>query len=100
MDLEGDALILACGSKAAPETEQWETDIVFAEMRHSVVTPLPALTGLCASEKAACGKSDCGVRTDAKATLTVEPEHAAYEEEGEIQFAAYGLSWNPCISAG
>ena len=91
---EGDALILACGSKAAPDTGTVGDGYRFAEsFGHSVVTPLPALTGLCASEKD-CGKLT-GVRTDAKATLTVEPEHAAYEEEGEIQFAAYGLSGIP-----
>lgn len=53
---EGDALILACGSKAAPETGTVGDGYRFAEsFGHSVVTPLPALTGLCASEKD-CGK--------------------------------------------
>ena len=49
---EADALILACGSKAAPETGSDGDGYTFAEsMGHTVVDPLPALTGLCVAEK-------------------------------------------------
>ncbi|MDO4261494.1 MAG: NAD(P)/FAD-dependent oxidoreductase [Eubacteriales bacterium] len=96
---EADALILACGTEAAPQTGACGDGWRFAEsFGHTVVTPLPALTGLCAAEQD-CGKL-AGVRADAEATLTIietsgEGEPRTYRETGEIQFASYGLSGIP-----
>ncbi len=90
---EGDAVILACGSKAAPETGSTGDGYRFAKhFGHTVITPLPALTGVHAAEKD-CAKL-AGVRQDAKVTLFVEGEKCV-EDEGEVQFTAYGLSGIP-----
>lgn len=90
---EADAVILACGSRAAPETGSSGDGYRFAErMGHHLITPLPALTGLYAAEK------DCeklaGVRMDAGVTLLIDGAVCA-EDEGEVQFASYGLSGIP-----
>ncbi|MBR5509379.1 MAG: NAD(P)/FAD-dependent oxidoreductase [Lachnospiraceae bacterium] len=90
---EGDVVILACGSKAAPETGSTGDGYRFAEhFGHTVIIPLPALTGVHAAEKD-CAKL-AGVRQDAKVTLFVNGEKCT-EDEGEVQFTAYGLSGIP-----
>lgn len=89
---EADALILACGSKAAPETGSDGDGYTFAEsMGHTVVDPLPALTGLCVAEKD--GGKVAGVRADGAVTLQIGEEK--YCESGELQFTSYGLSGIP-----
>ncbi len=90
---EADAVILACGSRTAPKTGSTGDGYRFAEaLGHRIIAPLPALTGLYASEK------DCerlaGVRTEAKVSLLIEG-NIFMEEEGEVQFASYGLSGIP-----
>lgn len=90
---EADAVIVACGSKAAPETGSTGDGYRFAErMGHHVIPPLPALTGLYAAEKD-CGKL-AGVRMDANAALFIDGALCT-EEEGEVQFTSYGLSGIP-----
>jgi hypothetical protein len=90
---EADAVILACGSKAAPETGSTGDGYRFArELGHQVIEPLPALTGLYAAEKD-CGKL-AGVRMDAKVTLVINGS-TCIEDVGEVQFASYGLSGIP-----
>lgn len=90
---EADAVILACGSKAAPETGSTGDGYRFAEnMGHHVISPLPALTGLCAAEKD-CGKM-AGVRMDAGVNFLIDGV-SCIEEKGEVQFTSYGLSGIP-----
>lgn len=90
---EADAVIVACGSKAAPETGSTGDGYRFAErMGHHVIPPLPALTGLYAAEKD-CGKL-VGVRMDANVALFIDGALCT-EEEGEVQFTSYGLSGIP-----
>lgn len=90
---EADCVILTCGSKAAPETGSTGDGYRFAgELGHTVTPPLPALTGLYASEKD-CGKLS-GVRMDAKVRLVIGSK-TCMEEEGEVQFTSYGLSGIP-----
>lgn len=90
---EADAVILACGSKAAPETGSTGDGYRFAGlMGHQVITPLPALTGLYAVDKD-CGKLS-GVRMDARVRLLID-NALCVEEEGEVQFTSYGLSGIP-----
>lgn len=92
-EYEGGALILACGSPAAPETGASGDGYRFAEsLGHTVETPLPALTGVYAAEKD-CGKL-AGVRQEARAVLLVDGQICA-EETGEVQFTSYGLSGIP-----
>ncbi|MCD8363144.1 MAG: NAD(P)/FAD-dependent oxidoreductase [Lachnospiraceae bacterium] len=89
---EGDALVLACGSKAAPETGSDGDGYRFAEaLGHSVTGPFPALTGLVVAEQD-CGKL-AGVRAEALVTLRVGSEE--YQDTGEVQFTSYGLSGIP-----
>lgn len=90
---EADAVILACGSKAAPETGSTGDGYRFTGlMGHQVITPLPALTGLYAVDKD-CGKLS-GVRMDARVRLLID-NALCVEEEGEVQFTSYGLSGIP-----
>lgn len=90
---EADAVVLACGSRAAPETGSTGDGYRFAkELGHSVIPPLPALTGLHAAEKD-CGKLS-GVRMDGGIRLVIDGKDCM-TEEGEIQFASYGLSGIP-----
>lgn len=90
---EADAVILACGSKAAPETGSTGDGYRFAGlMGHQVITPLPALTGLYVVDKD-CGKLS-GVRMDARVRLLID-NALCVEEEGEVQFTSYGLSGIP-----
>lgn len=89
---EGGALVLACGSKAAPETGSDGDGYRFAEaFGHTVTGPFPALTGLVAEERD-CGKL-AGVRVEALVTLRVGSEE--YRDSGEVQFTSYGLSGIP-----
>lgn len=90
---EGDAVILACGSEAAPKTGSTGDGYRFAKsLGHQVILPLPALTGLYARENDR--GTLAGVRMDAKVTLLVDGQTCA-KEEGEVQFASYGLSGIP-----
>ncbi len=89
---EGDALILACGSKAAPQTGSDGDGYRFAEaLGHTVTGPFPALTGLAAAERD-CGKL-AGVRAEACVMLQTGAEE--YRDTGEVQFTSYGLSGIP-----
>ncbi|MCD8248745.1 MAG: aminoacetone oxidase family FAD-binding enzyme, partial [Lachnospiraceae bacterium] len=89
---EGDALVLACGSKAAPQTGSDGDSYRFAEtFGHTVTGPFPALTGLIAEEQD-CGKL-AGVRAEARVTLKTGVEE--YQDRGEVQFTSYGLSGIP-----
>lgn len=90
---EGDAVILACGSKAAPETGSTGDGYRLAQsFGHTVIKPLPALTGVHAAEKD-CAKL-AGVRQDAVVTLFTDGEKCI-EDQGEVQFTSYGLSGIP-----
>ncbi len=92
-DYEADAVILACGSMAAPGTGATGDGYRFAQsFGHRVVKPLPALTGLYAAEKD-CGKL-AGVRFEAEVTLHVQGQ-GKIREYGEVQFTDYGLSGIP-----
>lgn len=90
---EADAVILACGSLAAPKTGSTGDGYRFAkELGHTVLEPLPALTGLYTKEKDAAKLA--GVRIDAKVTLYID-QKVVTEEMGEVQFTSYGLSGIP-----
>lgn len=90
---EADAVILACGSRAAPETGSTGDGYRFAKsVGHHVISPLPALTGLYAAEKD-CGKL-AGVRMDAEVDLLIDGK-LCMKEDGEVQFTSYGLSGIP-----
>lgn len=88
-----DAVILACGGCAAPDTGSDGNGFVLAErLGHQIVPPVPALCALRCKEK--FYKQVAGVRCDAEVTLFVEGQKTA-SERGELQLTDYGLSGIP-----
>lgn len=88
-----DAVILACGGCAAPETGSDGNGFALAEkLRHRIIPPVPALCALRCREK--FYKQVAGVRCDAEVTLFVEGQAVA-SERGELQLTDYGLSGIP-----
>lgn len=88
-----DAVILACGGCAAPNTGSDGDGFRLAEQfGHRIVTPVPALAALRCKEK--FYKQVAGVRCDAKLTLFVE-EKPVRVERGELQLTDYGISGIP-----
>lgn len=88
-----DAVILACGGKAAPKTGSDGTGLVLAEqLGHRIVPTVPALTALRCEEDFL--RRVTGVRCDAKLTLLVAGENVC-AERGELQWTDYGISGIP-----
>ncbi len=88
-----DAVILACGGCAAPETGSDGNGFALAEkLGHRIISPVPALCALRCREK--FYKQVAGVRCDAEVTLFVEGQAVA-SERGELQLTDYGLSGIP-----
>lgn len=91
--LYGDALILACGSKAASSTGAGDSGYVLAQsLGHRIVRVVPALTAL-----RCVGKyypQFAGVRTEADITLYIDHQPVA-AEHGELQLTDYGISGIP-----
>ncbi len=99
-------VILACGGKAGPMYGTTGDGYRLARsMGHSVVTPVPVLTGIECEEWAEgskpCAASMAGTRTRGIVTLhrhkkgvEADPDRTdeIFVEEGEIQFTKYGLS--------
>lgn len=89
----GDGLILACGSKAAPNTGSDGSGYVLAEqLGHRVIKPLPALVQLRCQGK--YYPQLAGIRTEARLTLVVAGNKERVEE-GELQLTDYGISGIP-----
>lgn len=88
-----DAVVLACGSRAAPNTGSDGSGYALAAaLGHSVIKPLPALVQLrCQGNYY---KALAGIRTEAKLTLVVDGKQER-TEEGELQITDYGLSGIP-----
>lgn len=90
---EGEAVILACGSEAAPKTGSTGDGYRFArELGHRIIKPLPALTGVYVRENDR--GTPAGIRQDTEVTLWINEEYCM-AERGEVQFASYGLSGIP-----
>ena len=107
-------VILACGGKAGPMYGTTGDGYRLARaLGHSIVTPVPVLTGVECAEWAAdhspraislagtrtrgivtLHKPDKNVTADAGAAETKDPKQTdeLFVEEGEIQFTKYGLS--------
>ncbi len=91
--IQGNALILATGGKAAPATGSDGSGYELAKMLgHTIIRPLPALVQLRC--QGSYYKQLSGIRTDAALTLYVEKK-AAVRERGELQLTDYGLSGIP-----
>ena len=90
---EGNALILAAGSCAAPQTGSDGSGFCLAKsMGHSIIKPLPALVQL--RSKDPVFPKLKGLRMEAHVALFSEEELLS-EDTGEVQFTQYGLSGIP-----
>lgn len=90
---EGDALILAAGSCAAPQTGSDGSGYELAkDLGHSLIKPLPALVQLRTKDPAF--PKLAGLRMEAYAAL-YSGEKLLAEDTGEVQFTEYGLSGIP-----
>lgn len=90
---EGDALILATGSCAAPQTGSDGSGYEFArKLGHRIIKPLPALVQLRSKDKVF--EKLAGLRMDAEVTILADGEMEA-RDKGEVQFTNYGLSGIP-----
>lgn len=88
-----DAVILACGGCAAPNTGSDGDGFRLAkQFGHRIIAPVPALVALRCKEK--FYKQAAGVRCDAALTLCVAGEPVC-GERGELQLTDYGISGIP-----
>lgn len=88
-----DAVILACGGKAAPKTGSDGRGLVIAgQLGHRIVPTVPALTALRCGETFL--KQVAGVRCEACLTLYVDGA-AVSTVYGELQLTEYGISGIP-----
>jgi len=88
------SMVLATGGKASPVHGSDGSGYPFAKsFGHTIIPPLPAIVQLKAEGK--FFKTLAGVRTDGRITLHIGKE--TYTEEGELLFAAYGLSGIPVM---
>ena len=96
-------VILAMGGKAGPTFGTIGDGYRIARnLGHSIVTPVPALTGIECDEwdegRKPCGITLGGTRSEGVVSLYRDPREAfgeetkIFEEAGEIQFTRYGLS--------
>lgn len=90
---EGNSLILAAGSKAAPATGSDGSGYRLAEsLGHEIVTPLPALVQLVCRGRVF--RQLAGIRTDALVRLLLDGQETA-RDRGEVQLTDYGISGIP-----
>ncbi len=90
---EFDRVILAAGSKAAPQTGSDGSGYKLAEeLGHHIVKPLPALVQLRSAEP--YFKQLAGIRAEAKLTIVCDDKKYGVEK-GELQLTGYGLSGIP-----
>lgn len=86
----GDKVILSTGSYSAPQTGSDGIGYKLAKsLGHSIIKPLPALTGLICKEKYL--KDWAGIRTNVKLSL-YEDNNLLKKETGELQLTNYGIS--------
>lgn len=90
---EADAVILAAGSKAAPDTGSDGSGYLLAK-GHELIEPLPALVPL--QIKETWIRKFAGVRMQAKAALFYGGRMRE-EESGELQWTEYGISGIPVL---
>ena len=87
------AVILACGGKAAPKTGSDGQGFLLAQrLGHRIVPAVPALVALRCREDFC--KRVAGVRCEAKLTLCIDGQPIC-SEQGELQWTDYGISGIP-----
>ena len=92
-EVRADAVILACGSKAAPNTGSDGSGNELAKsVGHRIMKPLPALVQLrCQGNHY---RQLAGIRTEADLKLLVN-DREMWRERGELQITDYGISGIP-----
>ena len=92
-EVRADAVILACGSKAAPNTGADGSGYELAKsLGHRIIKPLPALVQLrCQGNHY---RQLAGIRTEADLKLLVN-DREMWRERGELQITDYGISGIP-----
>lgn len=92
---EADAVILACGSCASNIAGSDGSGYTLAgDLGHTIIKPLPALTGLRLSAKEKILKKWAGVRTEGTIKIYID-EILAAASYGELQLTEYGISGIP-----
>ncbi len=90
----GKSMVLATGGKASPAHGSDGSGYPFAKsFGHTIIPPQPAIVQLRADGK--FFKTLAGVRTEGRVLLNIGAEQ--YTEEGELLFAAYGISGIPVM---
>ncbi len=88
-----DAVILACGGRAAPKTGSDGTGLAMAKrLGHRIVPTVPALTALRCGET--FWKQVAGVRCEARLMLYIDGNEVG-SVQGELQLTDYGISGIP-----
>lgn len=88
-----DAVILACGGRAAPKTGSDGTGLAMVKrLGHRIVPTVPALTALRCGET--FWKQVAGVRCEARLMLYIDG-NAVSSVQGELQLTDYGISGIP-----
>lgn len=88
-----DAVILACGGRAAPKTGSDGTGLAMAmRLGHRIVPTVPALTALRCGET--FWKQVAGVRCEARLMLYIDGNEVS-SVQGELQLTDYGISGIP-----
>lgn len=88
-----DAVILACGGRAAPKTGSDGTGLAMAmRLGHRIVPTVPALTALRCGET--FWKQVAGVRCEARLMLYIDGNGVS-SVQGELQLTDYGISGIP-----
>ena len=91
----GDACVLACGSKAAPQTGADGSGYGLAQsLGHRILPVAPVLTGLHVREKSF--RRLAGIRCDGRLSAWSDGEILA-SAQGELQFTSYGISGIPAF---
>lgn len=88
-----DAVILACGGRAAPKTGSDGTGLAMVKrLGHRIVPTVPALTALRCGET--FWKQVAGVRCEARLMLYIDGNEVS-SVQGELQLTDYGISGIP-----
>lgn len=95
--LEADNVIVAAGSKAYPKTGSDGSGYYFAKkLGHNIIEPLPALTGIYASEAYVTALAGLRWHCAVSSYIIKEGcEQLLQKDKGEVQFTSYGLSGIP-----
>ena len=81
-------LVLACGSCAYPQVTGTKSGYDLAKsLGHTIIEPLPVLSGVCVKERALTRLS--GVKCQVRTTLKNDP---GVQAEGELIFTNYGMN--------